>query len=68
MEIVLARLYSDVHRHRHCHDGGRHVHRARCIDDDRFFRTLGGAFHIPGSRCIFSSDTVSWAVPNVVAA
>ena len=67
MEIVLAHLYSNVHRHSHRHDRGRHVHRGRRIDDDRLFRAHGGAFHIPGSRHIFVADTVSWAVFNVVA-
>lgn len=67
MEIVLAHLYPDVYRHDHRHGGRRHVYRTWCIGDDSACRTMGGTFHIPGSRRIFGSDTVSWAVPNVVA-
>ena len=68
MEIVLAHLYSNFSRHRHQIDGDRHVRRAWCIDDDWLFRTLCGALYIPGSRRVVSSNTVSWAIPDVVAA
>ena len=66
MEIVLVSLYSDVRRHGLCHDGRRPVQCGRSVAHDPVLRALGGAFHIPGSRYILASNSVSRTVPFLV--
>lgn len=67
LEIARARRYSNVHRHGRRHDGDRHVHRPRRVNDDFVFRTLGRAIHFPGHRHIIDSDIVSRTVIDVAA-